>query len=144
MRAPKARHRFACGTCTAIVTTKFVLQLDDATHERQLKLRREVLAVNEDHIRRLSVAMKTKGRATAAILAMVTTCTLTRAKFNEAVAAEAVASGARGCLHRSPSFFPLEVKVFLLVFFFKRHDRHCVVDVTHYVVLQEVPMLKRL
>ena len=91
----------AC-TCTAIVTTKFVLQLDDATHERQLKLRREVLAVNEDHIRRLSVAMKTKGRATAAILAMVTTCTLTRAKFNEAVAAEAVASGARDRLHRSP------------------------------------------
>ncbi len=60
--------------------------------ERQAKLRREVLAVNDDHIRRLTVALKTKGRATAAVLAMVTTCTLTRAKFDEAIAA-AVASG---------------------------------------------------
>ena len=74
------------GHTMAVIPDRFA-QADVARADALARLRRDTLVVNDEHIRRLTDALRTRGMCTPAILAIVRTSTLTRAKFNEATAA---------------------------------------------------------
>jgi ankyrin repeat protein len=81
------------GFGTAVSVISFFLPTVRHTQEETVRaealmtLRRDVLAVNDEHIARLKDALRTRGPTIPAILAMLKLCTLTRAQFDEATAA---------------------------------------------------------